>query len=458
MLRVLRLRLTVLYLVASLGLVTVIGAGTYGLLALYFQRSIDLALQYKMATEFLARGLSLPPELAAAEHSWAQGSIHPVPTLTPFVGVNNSDDEPESAQNTLPPGIGQPYDESMDDNRFDGSLAPVFVIPPAGGASNTSVPVVNDSAAIAHALQTGFDLRTDRLDNGSRLRLLTYRINNQTVIQVGRLLTDQDRLLSQYLTGLLVLGSVACLVMALASWVLAGRSIKPTQRAWDQQQQFISNASHELRTPLTILRASADYALRSPSTDEREKSLRDILDECDYMNKMVEDLLLLSRIDAHRLVLATDLVPFPDLLAETARQVEKLAIAKGVTLTLEAAQGAVHGDRVRLRQVLLILLDNALRFTPAGGTIRLGALIRGREVVVQVADSGPGIPPEHLAHIFERFYQVPGQPVEGRGNGLGLSIARGLVEAQHGKIVISSQTGKGTYVQIVLPAAIPSQI
>jgi len=167
----------------------------------------------------------------------------------------------------------------------------------------------------------------------------------------------------------------------------------------------------------------------------------------------VEDLLLLSRIDAHRLVLAADLIPLPDLLAETARQVEKLAVAKNVTLNLDAAQGAVRGDRVRLRQVLLILLDNALRFTPAGGTIQLGALVRGREVVIHVADSGAGIPPEHLAHVFERFYQVPGQPVEGRGNGLGLSIARGLVEAQRGNITVSSPAGKGTYVQISLPAA-----
>ena len=171
------------------------------------------------------------------------------------------------------------------------------------------------------------------------------------------------------------------------------------------------------------------------------------------MNRLVEDLLLLSRLDAHRLILAADLVPLADLLAETARQMEKLAAAKGVTLTLDTVQGALRGDRLRMRQVLLILLDNALRFSPSGGTIRLGAEIRGRDVIVSVADSGAGIPPDHLSHIFERFYQVPGQPGEGRGNGLGLSIARALVEAQHGKIDISSQPGKGTLVQIFLPAA-----
>jgi signal transduction histidine kinase len=461
MLRSLRFRLTVLYLLASLGLVVLLGAGTYGLLSLYFQRSTDLALQYKMATEFRVRGLSMPSELAAAEQAWTQGSHRPAvptpsPTPTPILftsGEGDSEGETEGLQSPPQPVTGQVPSGSEEDDRYDGSLAPVFIVPAAGEVSSSGAPAVTDPAAISQALQAGSDMRTIRLDNGTRLRLLTYRISSQTVLQAGRLLTDQDRLLSQYLTGLLILGSAASLVMALASWALAGRSIKPSQRAWDQQQQFISNASHELRTPLTILRASADYALRSPSTEEREKSLRDILDECDYMNRMVEDLLLLSRLDAHRLTLAADIVPLPDLLAEIARTVEKLAAAKGVTLALDAAQGTVRGDRVRLRQVLLILLDNALRFTPAGGTVRLGAQASGREVVVHVSDSGAGIPPKHLAHVFERFYQVPGQPDEGRGNGLGLSIARGLVEAQHGKITMSSQAGKGTTVQIVLPAA-----
>jgi signal transduction histidine kinase len=167
----------------------------------------------------------------------------------------------------------------------------------------------------------------------------------------------------------------------------------------------------------------------------------------------VEDLLLLSRLDAHRLVLQLTPIPLAELLGETTRQVEKLAAARGVNLVLETAGGTVRGDRVRLRQVLLILLDNALRFTPAGGTIRLGAQVHGREAAISVIDGGVGIAAEFLPHIFERFYQVPGQSGEGRGNGLGLSIAKALVEAQHGRIAISSQPGRGTHVQILLPAA-----
>jgi signal transduction histidine kinase len=456
MLSTLRIRLSLLYLVASLSLVALLGAATYGLLTLYFQRATDLALQYKMATEFQLRGLSLPSALKAAEQDWLQSGNRTVPSIKPttasptLTSHTGSSDEEEGDGTPVTPDAGQAGGDGED--RYDGNLAPVFVVPPAGSLAVGGQPIIADLAAVAHAQQAGSDLRTVQLSDSARLRLLTYSIGGGAVLQVGRLLNDQDQLLSQYLAGLLVLGSIASLLLALASWMLAGRSIKPAQRAWDQQQQFISNASHELRTPLTLMRANADYALRSSSTDEREKSLHDIVGEVDYMNRLVEDLLLLSRLDAHRLTLANEPVVLEELLNETARQVEKLAATKSVNLNVESTAGTVRGDRVRLRQVLLILLDNALRFTPSGGTIRMASKVNNREVVITVADSGPGIPPEHLPHIFDRFYQVPGQTGDERGNGLGLSIAKGLVEAHHGKIGITSQPGNGTSVRIVLSA------
>jgi len=459
MLRTLRFRLSLLYLAASLGLVALLGVGTYGLLALYFQRSTDLALQYKMSTEFHVRGLTLPDELAAAEQAWMQEGTQPALAslgVTPIPESESASDEEDlGAEATLQPVAGVTSAESEGEARYDGRLAPVFVVPEVRSPASAGVPVVNDPAAISGALRKGSDLRTTSLGDGRRLRLLTYRIGNGSVLQVGRLLSDQDRLLAQYLVGLLIMGSTASVVLAVASWAMAGRSIKPAQQAWDQQQQFISNASHELRTPLTLLRANADYALRSRSAAEREKSLRDILDECDYMNRMVEDLLLLSRLDAHRLVLSVDPVALPEFLTETVRQVERIATAKGVTLTLGPVQGSVRGDKVRMRQALLVVLDNALRFTPSGGTISLSAQVRGREVVLSVTDNGLGISREHLPHIFERFYQVPGQPGEGHGNGLGLSIARGLVEAHRGRMAVTSRKDVGTTVQIIFPLAGP---
>lgn len=453
MLKDLRLRLSVLYLAASISLVVLLGAATYGLLTLYFQRATDLALQYKMATEFRARGLPLPSALKVAEQAWTQDDIRPAsPSKVPLTQRSGSDDEEEEGESggVAVPSAGQP--ESEGDERYDGNLAPVFVFPEGGSIAVSGQLIVADPAVVAHAQKEGSDLRTLSLGDDTRLRLLTYSLGGGTVLQAGRLLNDQDRLLSQYLVGLFFLGGMASLLLAFASWLLAGRSIKPAQYAWDQQQQFISNASHELRTPLTILRANADYALRTNSMDERENSLHDIVDEVDYMNRLVEDLLLLSRLDANRLTLVNEPVEVSSLLDETARQMEKLSVAKGVNLSVDSVPGTVRGDRVRLRQVLLILLDNALRFTASGGTIRLSSHVSDRQVNITVADSGSGIPPEHLQHIFERFYQVPGQAGEGRGNGLGLSIAKGLVQAHHGKINIESQPGNGTSVQVLLPS------
>jgi signal transduction histidine kinase len=447
MLRTLRLRLSLLYLAAALGLVVLMGAGTYSFLALYFQHSTDLALEYKMALEFRQRSLPLPASLSSAELAWQQD--YPLKGLLPLLfRLGRDTDESE-----YPTGAATPAayaDES--EGRYDGSLAPVFLLGEEGtGLGGT--PAVNDPAAISEALGTGSDLRTVVLSDGMRVRLLTFRLDNSSVLQVGRLLGDQDRLLSQYLTGLFILGSIASLFLALSSWWLAGRSIKPAIRAWDQQQQFISNASHELRAPLTILRANADYALRSGSNREKEQALREIVGEVDYMNRMVEDLLLLSRLDARRLSLTLERLAVDTLLAETVRTVEKVAVQKEVSIQLQASTGSVKVDPARLRQVLLVLLDNALRYTPAGGTIWVGAQIQDRQVAISVADNGSGIPDKDLPYVFERFYQVSGQGSEGHGNGLGLSIAKGLVEAQHGTISIASQPGKGTTVTIYLPEA-----
>lgn len=172
------------------------------------------------------------------------------------------------------------------------------------------------------------------------------------------------------------------------------------------------------------------------------------------MALLVDDLLLLSRLDAGRLQLQKQPVEAAELLEAARRQVSALAEQRGVGVAVDGASGTIMGDPTRLRQVLLILLDNALRHTPAGGTVALSARPAGRDVRVAVADTGEGIPPEHLPHIFERFYRASSdRGEESGGSGLGLSIARGLVEAHHGHIGISSEPGKGTRVEMTLPAA-----
>jgi signal transduction histidine kinase len=204
------------------------------------------------------------------------------------------------------------------------------------------------------------------------------------------------------------------------------------------------------------MRAGAEVVQRTlPGADaDHQAILADVLQECDYMSRLVEDLLLLSRLDAGGLVLERRAVDLPDLIADVQRQVGRLAAARGSTLVAEPIACTVLGDPIRLRQVLLIVLDNALRYTPPGGTIRLTARLQGRQVRITLTDTGPGIAPAHLPHVFDRFYRTDAarQAASG-GTGLGLAIAKALVEAHHGQIGVESAEGQGTRVTVTLPLA-----
>ncbi len=244
-----------------------------------------------------------------------------------------------------------------------------------------------------------------------RVRLLTYRLTRDdgpALLQLGRTLADQDRVLTQLTGVMLRLGMTSAAALGAGSWWLAGRALGPAQEAWNRQRAFIANASHELRTPLTLLRASAEVALRGlPPTDRDQRELLDdIVQESDHMTRLVDDLLLLSRLDAGRLELNCERLAVDEVLGEVAREVDRLAQERGISLEYRLGGGLVAADRTRLRQVLLVLLDNALRHTPAGGRIELRSQLVGHNVMITVSDTGSGSAPEHLSQLFTRFYRV----------------------------------------------------
>ncbi len=458
MLRNLRWQLSALYVLAATALVILIGGGAYGLLSYYFESSIDLALQYKVALEFARVGQAIPPDLQAVDQAW-QASRAPLP-LTPLPIKSEEDgDEGYEEDEHKTQTFGEEYEE-----HYNSELASIFLLLVNAQGEVISDPNAYslsyqpDSQAIQAALSNGSDFRTVRQPDASRVRLFTYRVpveNSLAVLQVGRSLTDQDRLLKQLLVGLIVLGGLSVFFVGVGSWWLAGRSLVPAQRAWDRQQVFIANASHELRTPLTLLRASAEVACRGmDEQDSRAELLGDILNETDHMSKLVDDLLLLSRLDAGRLKLDRQPVDLAELLGDLAREMGRVAAEGGVTIKIMQTRGCALADPTRLRQVLLILLDNALRHTPESGLIRLEGHDNGRLVQLQVSDTGTGIPTQHLPHIFERFYRgEEDRSQSNHGSGLGLAIAKGLVEAMQGSITLISQPGQGTRVTIHLPAA-----
>jgi len=227
---------------------------------------------------------------------------------------------------------------------------------------------------------------------------------------------------------------------------------RQTERTLQQQRRFVADASHELRTPLTTIRGNLGLLQRQPpiAEDDERAVLSDMVDETNRLIRLTNDLLVLARSDAGRALRQVP-VPIGPLVDDICRQGKLLGATQ--TIVCEAVpEVSVVGDPDAIKQVLLILLDNALKFTPEGGTITLRAAVLDRMAAIHLHDTGPGIAPEALPHIFERFYRSD-EARSGEGAGLGLAIAKELIEAQHGQIGVESELGKGSTFTVTLPLA-----
>ena len=225
---------------------------------------------------------------------------------------------------------------------------------------------------------------------------------------------------------------------------------------------FIADVSHELRTPLTVLRGNAEVGLILGPDGDHAAVLGEIVEESGRMTRMVEDLLFLARSDSATVPLNLERVPAASFLAEVAGRAEVLARERGAKLEAElSGEGELEIDRGRVEQAVLILVDNAAKYGPPKGRVTLTSAPASGELCVTVADRGSGIPEADLPYIFERFYRVDKTRARKQGGtGLGLPIARTIVEAHGGRIKAESRAGEGTRMSIYLPltAASPSTV
>ena len=216
---------------------------------------------------------------------------------------------------------------------------------------------------------------------------------------------------------------------------------------------FIADASHELRTPLTVLRGNAEIGLTLDGDCAHTEILREIVDESARMSRLVDDLLFLARSDAASVPLELQDVDVAVAVDALAARAEVLAREQGAEFSADLrATGTARADPRRIDQAILILVDNAAKYGPPGGEIELAAMVVAERLVIEVRDRGPGIPPEQLARVFERFYRVDGAGRDrSGGSGLGLSIAAAIVEGHGGEIVAEARAGGGTVMRITLP-------
>jgi signal transduction histidine kinase len=257
----------------------------------------------------------------------------------------------------------------------------------------------------------------------------------------------------------------AAVLVSLTGWMLVRKSTAPVERTLDYMRRFMADAAHELRTPISVLRGRAEVALQQPRDAEAYvAALRGIEAEAERMGRIVADLLTLARADADVPTIERAPVYLDDVTADAAHAAHALAQAKGVELVIdEFEEATVVGDAALLRQLVMILLDNATKFTPPGRRVRVRVGRVGGRATLEVSDEGVGIAPEHLPHVFERFYRgdvaryrgdvdddsrVDAQPA---GAGLGLSIARWIASAHGADIRLASAPARGTTATVSFP-------
>lgn len=311
-------------------------------------------------------------------------------------------------------------------------------------------------SAARHAAQTGSfdDSRDIGRDHSLWLHATAFRLESgQQLVAVA--VADQVELTDRFAALIAAFGGAAAVAIVLVlagGYFLVQKSTRPVERSITYTRRFVADAAHELRTPIAVLRTRADVALQAPrSPDEYESVLRGMAREATRLGRVVEDLLTLARADAGERAIARERFFLDDVVIDAAVSLRPLAQAAGVLFEVDDFEEApVVGDAALVRELVVILLDNAVQFTPRGGSVRVRVVAQPQPSMT-VEDTGCGIPAEQLPHVFERFYRGdPARPRAG-GAGLGLSIARWIADSHDAQLRLDSEAGRGVRATLVFP-------
>ena len=328
------------------------------------------------------------------------------------------------------------------------------------GLALTGLP---DAASVA-AAATGSDLRTVDID-GTDVRVLTVALGEGNSIngylQGGFVLTLHEEQSRSLVLAVLIVGALGLLAAAAITLVVTGRALVPIRQGFESQRRFVADASHELRTPAALIRANAEVLEREGLVaDDGRDLLGDIIGESDRLAGLVGDLLQLAAWDETALTITPTAVDVAATASDTVRGAAALATQRDVHLAIDVPGSPVlaTADRARLVQLLLILLDNAVDHSPAGGTVTVRVVAVASAAEITVTDEGPGIPETEQERIFSPFTRLSGTTRHGSGGtGLGLAIARRITDAHGGSIGVTSPPGGGARFVVRLPrSAMPA--
>lgn len=356
--------------------------------------------------------------------------------------------------------IGAPppdHNPSDDGSRF--TMVPVFVVTVEDGV----VTSINDGGQVEVSRETAELAAAEALASGEDsgiLRRLNLRFQLETrpdgTVRVA--FADQSWESSSLRT--LILNCLLVWALAMAAFFFVGLflsslALRPVETAWKQQRQFVADASHELKTPLTVILANTGIVLAHPSdtVSAQSKWLEYTQEEARQMKGLVEDLLFLAKSDAARQEFQTAQVDLSELVQGCLLPFEPVAFEAGVRLDAQVDPGLIlTGDEAQLRRLVRILLDNGVKYAGAEGAVSLTLTRQQDKLRLTVRNTGAPIPPEHLPHLFERFYRADAARNRAQGGyGLGLAIAKAIVEHHRGRISVSSAVESGTVFTVLLP-------
>lgn len=262
---------------------------------------------------------------------------------------------------------------------------------------------------------------------------------------------SQNRLL----INLIIINGVIFIISGSLSYFLAGLTLSPIQKMTEDQKRFISDASHELKTPITALKAMLEVSLRDPklNLNESKKVLTDAVFATNQLKTLSDSLLELNHLNDNGSSLNFQPISIKKLMVESVKKIKPKADKKKITIKSLPIIGNIIVDNQKIEELFLILLDNAIKYSPKSSTIKFIAIQKDKHLIIKIIDQGIGISSKDLPHIFDRFYRADNARTKNNasGYGIGLSIAQKIVDQHHGKITVNSQLNSGSQFIISLP-------